>query len=291
MAEERLLDDDIDGKSKFRILTGDDGEDELVIDDGRVEQVVFEVAGDEEQDEEDPEVVRERQKREAAEREERRKQHLARAVSDLGAGRFSTALEHLVGARECGAGERDTALMIMRAYTRDFTDFTKICEAAEYADEVSQYSDRGEKDAVLERAGGELKKNISALGREVAALDKENRAKKAERGQELRAARTRETIFFLCSLIPLLVCVVLAAVFGGMTHSSESYALVAATIVCAVLAVVAASALIFTGRRLSRAIYRVKLNRSNSSTKLGREFNQKQARLRAFTAVYSALRD
>ena len=83
---------------------------------------------------------------------------------------------------------------------------------------------------------------------------------------------------------------VLAIVFGvRFMYTREDALFTIITIVCASLALVAFVAMLFLAHRLWDASRNVRLNERNSSTRLGREYEEQSAQLRQLTRIYAAI--
>lgn len=302
MAEERLIDDDLNKNKKYRIRVNEDGEEELIIDaptdDEQTEgQMLFDVEEVEEEDEEaaamTPEQLaarREKEQREELERQLKLGALLESAQRDIENGAWSTALDSLAKADELGGEEGRKGLLSMRAYTRDFTDYTLIVDAAKSAEDVREHGDADSKKQILDRAGASLEEGIASLRGKVASLDRRNEDAKAERGVRLKASRNRAIIFFILAIIPLAAFASLCGYYAGIIYTVSTGLYLILTIVFASLAFVSLIAAAFAARRLNIACRRVRMNRRNTSTKLGRELLGEQAKLRAYIAVLSALR-
>lgn len=289
MAEERLTDDDIDRNKKYRIRIGADGDKELLVDEqADAEEAVFEVP-EELEDEEDEAKLAERKRQEEAAKLARRSEQLAAAYADVEGRRYSTALEHTAEAAKCGAPAAETGMLYMRAYTKDFTDFTNIVNAAEYAGDIAG-TDSAVREDILARAGGKLQEGIKSLRASVTELDSQNQAAKAERAAHLMAERNKWLAVFIAIFVPFAACTVLGGYFASIMYSVSNGLYLILTIVFASLAVVLLVALAFAARKLITNIRRLRANGRNTSTKLGRKLLSEQALLRAYIAVYNALK-
>lgn len=303
MAEERLIDDDLDKNKKYRIRVNEDGEEELIIDESVTEEqprneVLFDVEESEEEDEEaaamTPEQLaarREREQREQLERQQKLNELLNSAESDIENAAYSTALDSLEKAGELGGEDGRRGMLYMRAYTKDFTDYSMIVNAAKSAEDVKNHADAESKRALLERAETPLEEGIAALRATVTDLNRRNEEAKAERNVRLIADRKAAIIFLVLTLVPFVLFTSLCAYFAGIIYTVSTGLYLILTIVFAVLAFVSLIALAFAARRLNITCRRMRMNRRNTSTRLGRELLGEQAKLRAYIAVLSALRD
>lgn len=302
MAEERTIDDDLDRNKKYRIRVNEDGEEELIIDGDEEEElpreeVLFDVEEFAEEDEEaavmTPEQLaarREKEEREKRERQEKLNKYLDDAQKDIENAAYSTALDCLNKAQEMGGEEGRTGILFMRAYTKDFTDYSMIVNAAKSADDVKEYADAESKKVFFNKAGSALEEGIAVLRTKVAELDKQNEEAKAERAVRLKAGRRNAILFFVLALVPLAVFASLCGYYASIIYTVSTGLYLILTIVFASLAFVSLIGLAFAARRLNITCRRVRLNKRNTSTKLGRELLGEQAKLRAYIAVYSALK-
>ncbi len=302
MAEERLIDDDKDKKYRFRI--NENGEEELVIDEGAEEEQtppateaeleLPQEAFPEEEDlmtEEQLAAKRELEEKERAERARRVEELLSSARADVSRGGYATALEYLERAEEIDEENGEIYALRMTAYTRSFTDYSLINKAAESAEGVASYTSRERKDEMLLKSKTALEDNIAQLRKTVAALDKENEEKKAERAVKFVKDRNVALAVLFAVLVALGAFVGCAAYFALIIYTVQTGLYLVLTIVFGALAFVAFIALAFAARRLNITARRVRLNNRNTSTELGRTMLLKQEELRSFLAVYNALKD
>lgn len=293
MAEERLIDTDKD--KKYRIRKNADGEDELYVVDGEGgeedEDAVFFV---EENTEEQVQATEYSQPSDVAEDASAKAvvaELLEKARADCAEGKYSTAVEYLERVIEVEPENGDAYVLEVVAYTKNFTDYSKISVVGEYEEEIKAYVDESAKVELLSRCECEIKSNIERLTGEIAELDKNNEEQKQKRAKKFLADRRNAFIAFVC----------LFAAFGASIGVSVrgflniyavrgSNANLILGIVFAVLAAAFAVCTVVATRKLIVASRRVRLNKSNFATKLGRELIAKRAELDAFTAVYAALK-
>lgn len=295
MAEERLIDTDKD--KKYRIRKNADGEDELYVVEGE------DVA-------EDEDTVRfyveensaEQEPSSAAETavcvgEEEATQNslvvelLEKARTGCEEGKFSTAAEYLEKVIELAPENGEAYALELAAYTKNFTDYSKIGVVVEYCAEIERCVGKAAKDEILSRCEGDVKNNIERLTGEIAELDRNNEQQKQVRAKKFLSDRRRAIVIFAC------VCVALCACIGGCVYGfinvyavKDSNVNLILAIVFGVLSVACLVGLAVAARTLFTACRRVRLNKNNFATKLGRELIAKQAELNAFTAIYAALK-
>lgn len=301
MAEERLIDADKD--KKYRIKVNADGEEELVVEGGEeapaeIEEVMFAVPDEVEALPEDeqgltPEQLaekREREEAEAAERKERVDGLLEKAKSDILLYRFATALEFIEQAEEIDGENGEAQALKLEAYTRRFTDYSQIVPASECADKLARYTSPERKEELFKAAAPSLEGEIAKLRTTVSAMNKQNEEKKAERA--VRFNRDRNiAIGVFCALFAVLVTfAALSGHFATLIRTVPTNYYLVLTLVFAGLALAALIAAAFAARFLNITCRRVRLNKRNTTTQLGRDLLAEQAKLKAFIAVYSALK-
>jgi hypothetical protein len=303
MAEERLMDDDKD--KKYIIRKNENGEEELVLNDGlqseedeEAEEVSFEVPQSEEDDEEaavmTPEQLAAKMAEAQKEKEEKAKKLadlINSARNDIEKDNYSTALESLTAAEDLDDENGEIKALKLVAYTRNFTDYTQIEKAAEDVDGVKKYTSKEQKNEMLTLGEKSIKQKIGELTYSVNKLSEENEQKKSERAVKFNADNKKSIIAFVCTLVPFAVVLALAIWFSTVIFSSQDGLYLILTIVFGALSVVGLIALAFAARRLSITARRVRLNKKDTSTKLGRQLIAEEAKLAAFNAVYSALVD
>lgn len=287
MAEERLI--DRDKNKKYRIRKNADGEDELYIDGEEVEEDVVTFAVDGEDEECFDEQALALSAREECERKVAELIDCAR--TDCEQGKYSTAVESLHEALSLDSENGEAHALRLIAYTRNFTDYSKIEVAAENADAIKRLTDKTTKAQLFEKCACDIQQNIQSLTKEVEELNAQNQNQKQVRAKKFLADRRKVTIIFACIFAAL--CVFVGVCVYGFVNvyavrGSNTNLIIG--IVFAALAAVALVALIFCASKLVTACRRVRLNNSDYSTKLGRELVSKRMELNAFTAIYNALK-
>lgn len=302
MAEERLIDTDKDKKYRFRI--NEDGEEELIIDDSETEETVeeaeFEVPDFEEDDEEaaalTPEQLAERQRRAERERDERERRlaaSIASAAEDCRIGNFSTALDALAIAEEIEPGNGRVHALKFLAYTRNCTEWEEnTAKAWEAAEDVKEYTDKEYRRELLAAAQeGGLEKKTQEIESRVRALSEENDRKKAERAVRFNADYKKAAIFLACTGIPFLAFLAVAIYFSTVMYATTDGLNIILTIVFGALALATLIACLFAVRAFSTASRRVRLNKRDTSTELGRKYIAENGKLVGLKGIYAALKD
>lgn len=301
MAEERLIDADKD--KKYRIKVNENGEEELVVEEGETdgegqayEEVMF--AAPEETDEVDengltPEQLEEKRRREEEERAERQKkveEYLKSAKSESLLYRYATALEYVEKAEELDGENGEAQALKLIAYTRNFTDYSQIVPAAECVDKLAAYASDERKAELFKDAQPSLESEITKLRATVSAMNKENEEKKAERAVRFTRDRNIAVGIFCALAAVLIVFAALAGYYSTLIYTVPTNKYLIVTCVMGGAAVLELIATAFAARRLNITCRRVRLNKRNTTTQLGRDLLAEQAKLKAFVAVYSALK-
>lgn len=303
MAEERLIDADKD--KKYRIKINDDGEEELVVEDGAegeesgqpaYEEVMFAVPEEVEEVDENGltpaqlEEKRRREEAERAERQERVEELLKKAKSESLLYRFASVLEYSEKAEELDNENGEAQALKLVAYTRNFTDYSQIVPAADGADKLAAYTSGERKAELFKSAQPSLESEIAKLRATVSAMNKENEEKKAERAVRFKRDRNIAIGVFCALFAVFAVFVALAGYYGSIIYTVPTNKYLVITCVFAGAALLELFALAFAARQLNITCRRVRLNKKNTTTQLGRDLLSEQVKLKAFIAVYSALK-
>ncbi|MDE6373407.1 MAG: hypothetical protein K2L72_02815 [Clostridia bacterium] len=298
MAEERLIDDDKD--KKYRIKLNADGEEELVIEGGEepqpAEEAVFDVPEVLEDSEEEavmtPEQLAAKREREEQERKERQRQVdelLQKATAECALYRYATALEFLEQAEEIDGGNGEIHALKLSAYTRNFTDYSQIVPASEFAEDVEKYVSAEKKAELFAVAEPSLEQNIAELRANVSDMNKRNEAAKAERAVKFNKDRKTALIAF-AAVFALFACFgALTGYFASIIYTVSTGLYLILTCVFGGLTLISLIGLAVAARYVNIMSRRVRLNKRNTTTQLGRDLLTEQAKLKAFIAVYSAL--
>lgn len=300
MAEERLIDDDKDRKYKIRI--NENGEEELVIapqseeDEAEAEEIDFEVPDFDTDDEEaavmTPEQLAERQRQreeEAAKRAKKAAGYLSRAKTCLAEEDYSGAVYALAEACELDGENGEIYALQIKALSKNFTDWSRIDECAEAAERLAAYGSAEQKDA-LKKISAPLTEKIAETQKAVARLNEENESKKTERREAFLKRRKASLTAFCSTAAPFVVFLVLAIVIGvNFMYTREDALFTVITIVFAALSAISFIAMLVAAHKLWDASRNVKLNESNFSTKLGREYEENKTLFEQLTAIYAAI--
>ena len=300
MEEERLIDDDKDRKYKIRI--NEDGEEELVIDDGADEDEesdipVFEVPIYEEDDEEaavlTPEQLleRERQKREEEQAiAERVSSFCAKAREKIAEGDYESAKYALSQAEELRDNDGEVYCLKLETLTRGFTDYTELEDSADAADGVKEYADAESRAKLKAKAAG-LEKLMAEAQAQTDKLSEENESKKEERRAVFAQKRKSTLIGLLATAVPFVCLLIATIVFGSMMFAKQNGAYLIATIALGALSFVALICTLVAANKFWSAMRNVKLNERDTSTKLGREYLESKTRSEQLNRIYTALND
>jgi hypothetical protein len=301
MAEERLIDDDLNKDKKYKIRVNEDGEEELYIDeseDGEDEETdipVFEVQESDTDDEEaavlTPEQLAERERLKAEEeraREEKSENFINQTVDKLSCGDFEGALFAANKAEEVGLRLGEVYSLKLRALTRDFSDYNNLEESAAVCDSVKAECTDEQKQGLLAIAAG-YKKKVATLTHETEELKKKNDEGKEERRGYFASKKKRGFALFLATAIPFAVFLILAISFSTIMFSDENGLFLVLTIVFAALALATLIATVFTARTFWDAERNVKLNEKDTSTELGRQYLAKLNELNLVKQIYTTI--
>lgn len=300
MAEERLIDADKD--KKYRIKVNENGEEELVVEENTegeeaaIEEVMFavpdEVAESDESGmtEQQLEEKRRREEEERAERQKKVDELLAKAKSESLLYRYATALEYIEKAEELDGENGEAQALKIVAYTRNFTEYSQIGSAAEAVDKLKAYTSDERKAELLNTAQPSVDEAIAKLRSTVSAMNKENEEKKAERAVRFNRDRNIAIGVFCALFAVLTVFAALAGYYGTLIYTVSTNKYLIVTCLMAGAAFLDLIAAAFAARRLNITCRRVKLNKKNTTTQLGRDLLAEQAKLKALLAVYSALK-
>lgn len=298
MAEERLIDDDKDRKYKIRI--NENGEEELVIDpnaeEDEVEEIDFEVPDFDTDDEEaavmTPEQLAARQRQREEEEAKRAKKasvYLDRAKSCLAEKDYSGAIYALTQAAELDSVNGEIYALQIQAYTQNFTEWSYLEDGATAADGLAEHGTEELKNG-LKEISAPLSQKIAETKKSVSELNEENESKKDERRQAFKARKKTALIAFSSTAAPFVVFLVLAIVIGvNFMFTREDALFTIITILFAALALAAFIAMLVMAHKLWDASRNLKLNERNSSTKLGREYEQEKTRLEQLTRIYAVI--
>ncbi len=102
--------------------------------------------------------------------------------------------------------------------------------------------------------------------------------------------RNKALVVFCLTFAATLIFAGLAIYFATIIHAVRDNRNLIITIVFAAVAVIGLICSVFAARRLITTSRRVRLNKRNTATKLGRELLSEQAKLKSFVAVYNALK-
>ncbi|MCD8306781.1 MAG: hypothetical protein LUD51_00925 [Clostridia bacterium] len=294
---------------KFEIRKNADGEDELVYlggeletdeaetdDTGNVSVDAFEVKEFDEDDEEaavmTPEQLAEREKRRAEEKEKKQKQAaelLEKAMQCIADKDFGGAVYSLSLAEEQDPESTTIKCEKYRAACKDFTDWeADVDEIAEAAEDVGENCTPEEKAELLEKSA-KVKDMISDTEAKLKELAIENEQGKKDREEIFLLMRQRALRHLLMTAIPFVVFLVLAIGFSTIMYANEHGAFLILTIIFACIAFIFLVASFITLHGFINAQHKVTLNTKNSSTKIGRQYEETESRYNTLRSIYEAL--
>ena len=295
MAEERLIDDDKDRKYKIRI--NEKGEEELYIDETPEEEepeetLGFEVPDFDGDDEEaavmTPEQLAARDKAREEAEQKRLKNITARAAHAqklIWENKFQDALYVLDEAERFGHDGKICALKVI-ALTQNYTDYSRAEDGITAAEGVENYAEDEVKGKFAPDKKA-IKAQCAELKTRVESLKTDYEKQRGEREERYLKKRKISLIAFAITAVPMLVFAVLAAYFGSIMHAQMDHSNM---IMCFVFIGVTALffiATLFTAHRLWDSAKLLKMNKSTSSTKLGRELDECSAQLKFVEKIIS----
>lgn len=293
MAEERLIDEDKD--RKYRIRLNENGDEEMVaIDDTDVDAEpdipFYEIVSDEENDglTVDEVLARKRQRQEDM-------RARAEALKDegrekLAMGDYEGALTALEEASRNTEYDGELYFMLLKARTRDMTEFSSLSECAEASEGVREYSTPEQKGELREKTA-KLEEYIAEVEKKREALSKENESGKAERRTLFVGKFRRATVIFAIAAVLFAALAVTAIVCASMLYADKEGLFIILTAVFGGGAAVALIVTAFTLHSFLNARRKVKLNESDSSTAVGRRFLECDGEYSYLRKIYSDIND
>ncbi len=286
MAEERLIDDDLNKDKKYRIRKNADGEDELYVDDSVEEtfgdEVQFEVQGDEEGVQQIAESASPAHSAQP-EADAVCLEAVSAAKTCMEEGDYDGALRYIDEAHNANPYSGPAWAVKLSAQTRQLTDFSSP-DLEETAKNVAMYCSDDEK-SVLAENSALLEKKIIELEERAASLHVEVERKKEERRGVFLADRKRSVLWFSLTAVPFLVCLIVALSFASVMFARQDGLNMIIMIIFACISALFFISSMFTGHNLWAAMKKVSLNEQNSSTKLGREYESVRSQAEKLNTV------
>ena len=300
MAEERVIDDDLDRNRKYKIRKNADGEDELYIDDTVEEEEDFEAVsfnvpefaeGGEEGLTPEQIAAAEQEKKERIERiKGALSVNIEKAQAKLAESDFDGVVEFADKALQLDPSNGAAWALRLRGLTKDFTDFEQIDESVDTAENISKYCTAEYKMDLIERTGPMVERT-DKLEEQAAALHVEVEEKKAERREVFAEDKRKAVRWFSITAVPFLVLLILAISFSTIMFANKYGVYLVLTIVLAALTVVAFVATLFTLHKLWDAMKKVSLNEKNSSTEIGRNYENMLSEISKLKAILHSFYD
>ena len=303
MAEERLIDDDRDKDKdrKYRFRINEDGEEELEIaeepeDEQQDAEGGLDIPEFEEDDEEavdkTPEQLaaeRERAERERAAREGNALALLQKAKAAMAEGKQSYALTLLDSAvKECGdIGEAYS--LRMEILSEGYTSAARAEDCVDALDGYSEHVPADERGEISKKFAPVVRAALEEQEKKNALLKAENDEKKKERRLFFASGYKRALTRFSIALIPLILFVTLGIGFGSVMYADEGgvyYVLAIAFFVAAGISLVVS---VFFARLLAAAARKVRVNESDSSTALGRQYLEGKRKEEVLRQLYDGI--
>ena len=295
MAEERLIDDDKDKDKKYRFRINADGEEELVIEYGEQQEEEGAdgappvLSPDEDLSVVDGEEVDARF--DSGEEGEAVLSLTSMARADMDMGNYSTALEYIEQAKDISPADGTVVALELEIYTRGLSDFPDsiLADAVQAAQNVAKYSSEDDKKRLREEGNEKLNSMICALQSQVDELSAQNERGKAERAPAFAAANKKAMLRFFVVFAAFAVALGLAIYFSTVMYVDRSGVNIVLTAVFGAVAFLLFIASAFAARAFNIAARRVRMNRDNRRTRVGRDYEAHRARLIALETIYNAI--
>lgn len=302
MAEERLIDDDLNKDKKYRIRKNAAGEDELYIDetpdgeDDTLDAVLFEVPELSEDDEDaavlTPEQLAAREDARRREEEQKRliaEECLAKAGELYAQGDFDGAMYNLNTAENTVGKNGEIISLKTKVVTRGFTDFSRYDDCAACADAV-YFCCTPEQKAELLSLSAPLESEINKLEEKAAELHAEVETKKSERRAVFGKERAKSVKWFSFTVVPFIACLIVAIAYGSVMFAKQDGTNLIVAIVFAALALVFFVATLISSHKMWSAMRKYSLNEKNSSTRIGREYESLISDVKKLKNLLSAIK-
>lgn len=291
MAEERLIDDDKD--RKFKIIINEDGEEEVVAveHEPKEESPQFTLYEDEDMAELSPEQAEALAKKKDEELKARQEKFSALLESGekfLSEGDFESANYAITQAEELFEEGGKLYFLKFKIATRNLNEFLNLEQCAEIAEKVNKYCDAEQKKQLAQKLD-KLKSLIKEYKEKTENLAQINQKGKDERRGLFLKERKKGILIFTLNAIPFITFLTLAIVFASIMFADENGTYLILTIVFAALTLVCLLATAVGTRKLLEGIRDVRLNESDSSTKVGREYKESKNRLDLLERIQSAI--
>ena len=301
MAEERLIDEDKD--RKYRIRRNEDGEEELEIIDPEAEREAleeaynnFEVPELEEDDEEavnmTPEQLYLARKKRMAEHDESIAKAAAlyeKACALMEDGQEDYALVTLDNAQKTAPEEWRVYPMKLEIISKSFTDFSKLEECIGVVEDFVAYAPVDGRAEFSQKYSKAVEAELSAARAECESIGARNEEGKAERRKKFMAQRKTALIHLLYAVAPFIVFLCLGIGFSTIMFRAQNGVYLVLTIIFFAVAAAALIACVVLMRPLAKAINRLRVNQSNLSTALGRQYVECVARAEKLSKLYNAV--
>ena len=294
MAEERLIDDDLNKDKKYRIRKNADGEDELYIDDTveeeapDLEAISFSVPEFSDGDGEltpDQIAAAEEEMQVRAERiKSALSVNLEKAQAKLAEEDFDGALNFAEAALQISPSSGVACAIKLKALTKNFADFecTDDCTAAA---EMVAANCNAEQKAELAELSAPLENRIMRMEEQAAAMHVEVEEKKSERRKVFLEDRKKSVKWFSFTAVPFFACLVIAIAFASVMFAREDGTNLILAIIFAGLAALFFIATLVTSHKMWGDMKKLSLNEKNSSTQLGRDYESMLSDIKKLNTV------
>lgn len=279
MAEERIIDDDLDKDKKYRVITGEDGEDELIINEVEEPEEITLETDEELVDDEEMGVLTAEQyeaamilkAEEDARREKELKELRERVKACMDNNQFSDALDCVESSEEFELEDGEFTCIKLEALTQKFTDFSEKKAITSAVKQVSEEASAENRARLYETYNSRIETLRSENAAKLKEVNERYAVEQQSRREVLAPRKKKALINFIIALSVFAVFLVAAIVCSTMMFSMQNGVMLVITIVLAVIAVIALAALIFVTRTFVSAARMSAANEKDKSTKLGRE--------------------
>ena len=290
-----MRDDDLEKRAKYRIRLNADGEEELYYDeDADGGEAEFEIPEFLEDDEEaaimTPEQLAEREEARRREAERRKAENaalIAKVRKLLADGDYAGATSVLDSLYDVGAAFGEAAVLKLRAVTNDLNDFSSS-EISSLAEDIQKNASEDEK----KELGGNvvrLKKEMVSLKEKEIDLNEKNETGKGERRAIFLKKRAQTGYTLGAIIILFLISLSFSGYFTSIMHSVNSLKYVQIVMVLLIVSGVLFIAMLVAAKFFWKYAWLVKLNEKNSTTQLGRDYEDTVRARAAIEAVLAAI--
>ncbi len=292
MAEERLIDRDKD--EKYRIITNEKGEEELIIkEDEPAEPEEIDYYYEEENElTEEQRLALEREAEEARLKKERDIIAFRESARrDVVEGKFATAMDAILALEDLDAADGEIYCLKLRAVTQNFTDFSDEPSISSAAAEVNSNATAMQRKEIYDEYGEALKALREQKGAEYAEVNEKFKAEQQARRDILKPRRRVALIRFGIAIGAFLVFLITALCFSSIMFSNKEGTFIYVTVAFAILAFICLVIGVIFAKGLINAVRMYNKNERDNTSKLGREKAFKESYYNAVNDAYLAINE